>query len=419
VAFVVNRLPSSLLCIRTTDLKWLAEIENDNTETSRLKARKRPRFLYRLTFIWYTLLMCEITYDELGPLKVLHLYSEKAALKAIVVIDNTALGPALGGVRVSCTVNTEEVMRLARAMTLKNACAGLPHGGGKAGIVGNPQSPDKERWFRAFAKLIENLHDYIPAPDMGSNEEAMAWIQDEIGRSCGLPEELGGLPLDKLGATGYGLAECAEIACPYAGVNLKGARVAIQGMGNVGKAAAKFLAQKGAILIAASDINGAIYCKDGIDVNDLLEAAQCTGSVKNYAKSSCIGLDDLFALECDILIPAAIPDVINEQNVDAIKAKLVLQGANIPATRTAEEVLMKRGILVVPDFIANAGGVIMAAMEYAKKTEQETFEAISSKVKTNTAAILETALREKILPRIAAEKFALEKIRKAMKDRAY
>lgn len=130
-------------------------------------------------------------------------------------------------------------------------------------------------------------------------------------------------------------------------------------------------------------------------------------------------VDDLFSIECDILIPAAIPDVIHEKNADAIKAKLILQGANIPATRAAEEILMRRGILSVPDFIANAGGVIMAAMEYAKKTEKEAFDAISSKIKKNTKLILEKATKEKILPRIAAEGLAKEKVLKAMRSREY
>jgi glutamate dehydrogenase (NAD(P)+) len=129
--------------------------------------------------------------------------------------------------------------------------------------------------------------------------------------------------------------------------------------------------------------------------------------------------DDIFSLDCDILVPAAIPDVIHEDNAYSIKAKLILQGANIPATRIAEEILMKRGILSVPDFIANAGGVIMAAMEYAKKTEEEAFEAISSKIKKNTKLTLEKAMQEKILPRAASEELAKEKILKAMRCREY
>jgi len=154
--------------------------------------------------------MVEIPFDAIGPEKVLHLYSPRIGLKAFVVVDNTALGPAIGGVRVSPAVSLEEVMRLARTMTMKNSIAGLPHGGGKAGIVADPRDGKKELYFRTFAREISHLVEYIPGPDMGSNEECMAWIRDEIGRAVGLPEEIGGLPLDRVGATGFGLAECAE-----------------------------------------------------------------------------------------------------------------------------------------------------------------------------------------------------------------
>jgi glutamate dehydrogenase (NAD(P)+) len=363
--------------------------------------------------------MCDIKFDDLGPSKVIHLYSKKTPIKAIVVVDNIALGPAIGGVRVSQSVNLEEVLRLARTMTLKNAIAGLSHGGGKAGIMADSKSPEKEHHFRVFARMIKELEEYIPGPDMGSDEEAMAWIYDEIGRACGLPEEIGGLPLDKLGATGFGLAECAEVACPYAGINLKGARVAIQGFGSVGKAAAKFLSEKGTILVAASDTQGTIYSKEGLDVNKLIETKKSKGTVRYCKEGTCMEIDELFSIDCDILIPAATPDVIHEDNAHAIKAKLILQGANIPATRAAEEILMKRGILSVPDFIANAGGVIMAAMEYEKKTEREAFEAISLKIKKNTKVILEDVTRKKILPRAVAGELANEKVLEAMRYREY
>ena len=363
--------------------------------------------------------MCEFKFDELGPSKIIHLYSGKTPLRAVVVVDNTAIGPAIGGVRVSPWVSTEEVLRLARTMTLKNAASGLPHGGGKAGILADPRSDKKEHYFRVFARLIKELQEYIPGPDMGSDEESMAWVYDEIGRACGLPEEIGGLPLDKLGATGFGLSVCAEIACPYAGIDLKGARVAVQGFGSVGKAAARFLSEKGAMIVAASDTKGIIYCPDGIDIDRLIDVKGSTGTVINYVEDARMRAENLFSLDCDILIPAAIPDVINEGNAFDIKAKLILQGANIPATIAAEEILMNRGILSVPDFIANAGGVIMAAMEYAKKTEKEAFEAISSKIRKNTGQILEHARRAKILPRTAAEEFAKEKLLKAMRCRAY
>ena len=141
-------------------------------------------------------------------------------------------------------VNMEEVIRLARTMTLKNSIAGLSHGGAKSGIMADPKALEKERYFRVFARMIKELEEYIPGPDMGSDEEAMAWIHDEIGRACGLPEEIGGLPLDKLGATGFGLAECAEVACPYAGINLKGASC-YSGFWKCGQGSSKVLFGKG------------------------------------------------------------------------------------------------------------------------------------------------------------------------------
>ena len=363
--------------------------------------------------------MCDIKFDDLGPQKVLYLYSPKADLKAFVVVDNTALGPSIGGVRVSQSVTVKEVMRLARTMTLKNSISGIPHGGGKAGIIADPRDRNKEHYFRIFARQIRELHEYIPGPDMGSDEECMAWVHDETGRAVGLPQEIGGLPLDKIGATGFGLAECAEVACPFAGITLKGAKVAIQGFGSVGKATAMFLSEKGAVVVAASDTKGTIYNASGIDIKELIEVKNATGSVINYKNGTKKKTEDIFSSDCEILIPAATPDVINKENVNLIKAGLILQGANIPATMDAEEILHHKGILSIPDFIANAGGVIMAAMEYAKKIEKEAFDAISTRIKSNTKLILEKSRSEKILPRQAAVEIAKERVLEAMKYREY
>ena len=358
--------------------------------------------------------MNEIIGDDIGPARVIQLYSARERFRAVVVVDNTALGPAVGGVRVSPRITANEVCRLARTMTLKNSLAGLPHGGAKGGIIADPADMDKERTFRVFARMIRDLTDYIPGPDMGCNEMAMAWIHDETGRAVGLPEEIGGLPLDKLGATGFGLAESAEVAASHAGIELKGARVAIQGFGSVGKAAARFLATKGAILVAVSDSRGGVHDPDGIDLNALMAAKEGSGSVGGYGKGRRISAEELFGVACDILIPAATPDVIHRGNVGAVTARLILQGANIPVTAEAEELLHQRGVLIVPDFIANAGGVIMAAMEYAGRSEQEAFSAIGERIRKNTRLILEKASAEKSLPRAAAVALALERVRRAM-----
>ncbi len=225
--------------------------------------------------------------DQLGPEKIVHIHEPRAGLKAIVVVDNTAAGPAIGGTRMAADVSTEECFRLARAMTFKNAAAGLAHGGAKSVIFGDPSMPpaERERLVRAFAAAIRNLEEYIPGPDMGTNETAMAWIKDEIGRAVGLPRELGGIPLDEIGATGFGLAVAAEAAQEFSKVKLDGATVVVQGFGAVGRHAARFLAGKGARLIAASDTKGAVCDPNGLDI-DRLEALKAEGkSVADLKKA--------------------------------------------------------------------------------------------------------------------------------------
>ncbi|MEJ2130179.1 MAG: Glu/Leu/Phe/Val dehydrogenase dimerization domain-containing protein, partial [Gammaproteobacteria bacterium] len=175
--------------------------------------------------------------DELGPEKVIELYDPTTSLHAILVVDNVAMGPSIGGVRMATDVTLEECARLARAMTLKNSAAGLPHGGGKAVIVADPgMAPvDKERIIRAFAYAIKDVEDYSVGPDMGTDETAMAWVRDVIHRSIGLPREIGGIPLDEIGATGFGLAAALDVAQEFHDFRVDGARVVVQGFGSVGK----------------------------------------------------------------------------------------------------------------------------------------------------------------------------------------
>jgi glutamate dehydrogenase/leucine dehydrogenase len=352
--------------------------------------------------------------DGLGPEKVLHLHDPRSGLRGIVVVDNTACGPAIGGVRMAADVSLDEVFRLARAMTLKNAAAGLPHGGGKAGIVADPKTADKPRLIRAFARAIREIADYIPGPDMGTDESCMGWMFDEIGRAVGLPRVLGGIPLDEIGATGYGLAQCAEVAAPFCGLKLQGATLAIEGFGNVGRPAAAFLEKLGVRLVAASDSQGAVYNPEGIGVADLSGVKRRAGTVTAYRGGQRLPAAELLTLPCDILVPAARPDSIHAGNAGAIQAKLILQGANIPATQEAEATLHQRGVLIVPDFIANAGGVICAAVEYHGGTEAAAFEQITQKIRHNTEAVLTRSRQEKTEPRRAAVALARERVQAAM-----
>ena len=354
--------------------------------------------------------------DALGPDKVIEIYVPRADLKAVVVIDNVACGPAMGGVRMAPDVSVEECVRLARAMTLKNAAAGLAHGGGKSVIFGDPRmsAREKELTIRAFARAIRDLLDYIPGPDMGTDECCMAWTKDEIGRAAGLPPELGGIPLDDIGATGFGLCAAVDVAKDFCNLELSGARVAVQGFGAVGKHAARFLAEKGAVLVAASDSTGTVVDPNGIDVARLIAHKTTGRPVTEFAAGKKHGVDAIIDVDCDVWIPAARPDVLHAANAGRLKAKLVPEGANIPATPEAEAILHERGILVIPDFIANAGGVICAALEYHGGTQASAFAAIDERVRANTRQVLEDAAKNSQRPRDAAVNIARHRVLHAM-----
>ncbi len=359
--------------------------------------------------------------SDLGPWKIVHISEPTAGLKAVLVIDNVACGPAIGGVRMAPDVTTIEAIRLARAMTLKNAAAGLHHGGGKAVIYADPKmSPEKkELLIRAFACSIKHAVEYIPGPDMGTDEMCMAWTHDEIGRAVGLPSEIGGIPLDVIGATGFGLSHCVDAALEFCDFKLKGARIVVQGFGSVGKHAARFLEEKGGILVGAADSAGSVYHRDGLDLAELLRLKDEGKSVIDAGHGEKGKRDAVIDMECDIWIPAARPDVIHEENVAQLRTKLLVQGANIPCTEGAEQVLHERGVLVVPDFIANAGGVICAAVEYQGESQVVAFQTIAEKISSNTRQVLQEAKEKNIPPREAAVALAERRVKKAMHCRRW
>jgi glutamate dehydrogenase (NAD(P)+) len=319
--------------------------------------------------------------DELGPAKIIHVHEPGIGLRGTLVVDNVATGPSIGGLRMAPDVSTEECFRLARAMTLKNAAAGLAHGGGKSVLYGDPGMPleRKEPLVRAFACALRGEGDYIFGPDMGTDETCMAWVKEEVGRAVGLPREIGGIPLDELGATGFGLRHAVEVAAKHAGLELAGARVVVQGFGAVGIHAARFLAEQGCRLVAASDSKGGTTDPEGLDVAALIEHKRSGKSVADY------------------------PD-----------GGLVVPGANIAVTDGAARVLHERGVLCVPDFIANAGGVICAAMEYHGATRAAAFDAIEERICANTEAVLADSRRRGVLPGQAAVELATARVRKAM-----
>ncbi len=344
------------------------------------------------------------------------------SIKAILVVDNTALGPAIGGVRMAPDVTTREVFRLGRAMTLKNSMAGIPYGGGKAGIRGDPDIENKDEVVRSFAAMLAPHSDYIPGPDMGTDEHCMAIIQDQIGRAIGLHREFGGIPLDEVGVTGYGVVEAADAAAETRGKSLKDATVAIEGFGAVGQACFKAMASKGARVVAVCDIHGGVYDVDGLDYDALVVRNQQTGLPektwnREYGRGCAITDLELFALDVDVLIPGARPDVITMSNADSVRASLVVEGANIPASFEAEEYLSSKGVLVVPDFVANAGGVIAGSVEMRRGTVEESFKAAKTLIRKNVQEVLELSVSEGLTPRVAAERIARSRVMTAMRDK--
>jgi len=355
--------------------------------------------------------------DSLGPKWIVHVHEPGIGLRGILVIDNVAAGPAIGGLRMAPDVSLEECFRLARAMTFKNAAAGLPHGGGKA-VIFHDDTADherKEQRIRAFAQAIGPLTGFIVGPDMGTNETAMGWVKNEIGRCVGLPREIGGIPLDEIGATGFGVAIAAEVAAQHGGPALEGARVAVQGFGSVGKHAARYLVERGATLVAAADSRGTVHNAAGLDVDELIRLKTGGGHVTDFSGGEHLAGAAIVGVDCDILIPAARPDAVRQDNAADVRAKLIVQGANIGVTEAAERMLAERGVLCIPDFISNAGGVICAAVEYHGGTQTQAFATIDEKIRANTAEVLERAAAKRCLPREAAVAMAEERVRSAMR----
>lgn len=358
-----------------------------------------------------------IDYDSFGPEKVIEVYNPKVGMRGFVVIDNTALGPGKGGIRMTASVSKEEVVRLARAMTLKCALADLPFGGAKSGIIADPKQltqKEKNDIIKEFSKAIKSVcpSKYVAAPDMNMGEKEMEIFAKANGSklSCtGKPKSIGGIP-HELGSTGFGVYHATKIACEHKKIKLNGVTFAVEGFGNVGWFATKYLTEAGAKLIAVSDSGGVAHDKDGIDFDEIDKIKKKTGSVVNYNKSEKMHCPDITKIKADILITAAIPDLIKVKDVDDLKFKIIVEGSNIPMTEEVEELIHKKGILVVPDFVANAGGVISSYVEYIGGTPKEMFKMVEEKIKKNTNIVLSESKKQSKKPRDVALEIAKTRV---------
>ena len=346
------------------------------------------------------------------------------------VLYNTSRGPAKGGIRFDLNVTLEEVKALAAWMTWKCALVNIPFGGAKGGVVCDPATmsmAELERLTRRYtSSIIETLgpDSDVPAPDVNTNERVMAWIMDTYSMHkrhtvtavvTGKPVEMGG-SLGRREATGRGVMFVTREALARLGMSLKGARVAIQGFGNVGSVSADLLSKEGAVIVAVSDKSGGLHRPQGLDIGDLLKWVRERRQLAGYPQADAIPNDQVLTLDCDVVVPAATENVITRKNAPHIKAKIICEGANGPTTAAADEILEKKGIFVIPDILANAGGVTVSYFEWVQDRggyfwdEETVNRRLESIMVRSFSEVVTWAERHKVNTRIASYMIAIDRV---------
>ena len=346
------------------------------------------------------------------------------------VLYNTSRGPAKGGIRFDMAVTLEEVKALAAWMTWKCAVVNIPFGGSKGGVICDPTSMSErelEKLTRRYTSgIIEILgpDSDVPAPDVNTNERVMAWIMDTYSMHkrhtvtavvTGKPIEMGGSQ-GRREATGRGCMICTREALKRQGMELKGARVVVQGFGNVGSVTADLLQREGCTIVGVSDVAGGIHNRKGLDVRDVMAWRQSHRYVTGYTKAEGVTNEELLALDCDVLVPAALENVITSRNAGDIKAKVIIEGANGPTAAGADEILDRKGIFVIPDILANAGGVTVSYFEWVQDRggyfwSEETVNSRLSEIMVQSFDnVLAVSKRYSVNMRIAAYTLAIDRV---------
>ena len=353
------------------------------------------------------------------------------------VQHNMDRGPCKGGIRYHPQVNLEQIVALAMLMTWKCAVVDIPYGGAKGGAVCDPSEMSADELERLTRRYTTELVDVfgpekdIPAPDMGTSPEIMAWVMDtySMNRGYSVPGVVTGKPLAIGGcrgrreATGRGCVFVIQEACTRLGMQVEGSTLVLQGFGNVGSAVAELAYPRGVKIIAVGDVYGSIYNSNGIDIEKLLQHARETGSVTEFPEAEAIPNDELLAVDCDILVPAAIEEVITEDNADKISAKIVVEAANAPTTPEGHEILVNRDIFVVPDILANAGGVTVSYFEWVQSlqayfwSEEQVNRQLEEVMVRAYHAVHEEAVARDIDMRAAAMTLAVGRVAEAIHTR--
>ena len=348
------------------------------------------------------------------------------------VQHDSSRGPFKGGLRYHPQVDTDEVAALASLMTWKTAVVDVPYGGGKGGIQCDPKKLSLGELERLTRKFVQRIHDFIgpkidiPAPDMGTDGQVMAWIANEYSKFHGFePGVVTGKPVELHGivgreeATGRGVATITREVVKRQGKTLEGMTVAVQGFGNVGSISARFLAGMGARIVAISDVTGGIYNPSGLDLEALASFARSHGKVTGFSPGETVTNEQLLTLPVDILIPAALGDVITTDIARNMKASLIVEGANNPTFPEADEILNKNGVIVVPDILANAGGVIVSYFEWVQNLQnfRWTYDQVvreqDSKMSQAFDKVYEISKARNLSLRLAAYYVAIQRVAKA------
>ena len=350
---------------------------------------------------------------------------------------NTARGPAKGGIRYHPSVTLDEVKALACWMTWKCAIVNIPYGGAKGGVACNPKELSlneiehiTRRYTSGISPIIGPEID-IPAPDVYTNPQIMAWIMDTysmtkgypvLGVVTGKPLSLGG-SLGRNEATGRGVFYCIQSACEYLNIKLRGARIVVQGFGNAGSVAAHLLDSAQNYVIAVSDSRGAIYNKNGLDIPKLILHKEKTGNVLDFPASEKITSEELLGLECDIFVLAALENTVTKDNAASIKAKIIAEAANGPTTPEADKILEKKGIFLIPDILCNAGGVTVSFFEWAQNeqhmfwTEEDVYSRLEKVMKSSFRDVLKLSQDRKVPMRTAATMLGVSRVAEATRLR--
>jgi len=354
------------------------------------------------------------------------------------VQHNHSRGPFKGGMRFHPDVNMGEVRALAQLMTWKTALIDIPFGGAKGGISVDPKQlsePELEELSKRFCQKmapIIGVYDDVPAPDIGTSPQVMAWILDEFSKTHGFssgivtgkPMELGGCA-GRLQATGHGVAFLADKAATNMSLIPKSTRVVIQGFGNVGSHTAIALANRGYLITALSGSRGGIYSEKGIDVSLALAHVKDTGSLLGLSGTTTISNEELLELPCDVLVPAAMEATISCDNDSAIKARLIVEAANMPVTHRADARLRERGVIIIPDLLANAGGVLASYYEWVQNLQQFPWDIetvlcrLENKLNKTYDEVFELARKQQVDMRTAAYELAIKRVNKAIKLRGF